>query len=77
MARSSPVNVVAAPTPVPVIASSAANNNSSDAVVEATPSTTTIVQPVQPILLSEGLLMQNFAPTRNSSSILKDILNDS
>lgn len=78
MARSSPVNVVAAPTPVPVIASSAANNNSSEAaVVEATPPTTTIVQPVQPILLSEGLLMQNFAPTRNSSSILKDILNDS
>lgn len=34
------------------------------------------VTPVQPILLTEGI-MQNFAPPRNSSSILKDILNDS
>lgn len=41
------------------------------------PTTTTPVQAaIQPILLTDSI-MQNFAPPRNSSSILKDILNDS
>lgn len=37
---------------------------------------TTVPAPIQPILLTDSI-MQNFAPPRNSSSILKDILNDS
>lgn len=32
---------------------------------------------VQPILLNEGILQPTFVPQRNSSAILKDILNDS
>lgn len=43
-----------------------------------TPATTfaSVPAPIQPILLTDSI-MQNFAPPRNSSSILKDILNDS
>lgn len=64
--RSSPVNPL---HQIPVITSTSGSSTMPEAVAA--------IQPVQPILLSEGLLMQNFAPTRNSSSILKDILNDS
>ncbi|KAJ6638473.1 Thyroid receptor-interacting protein 11 [Pseudolycoriella hygida] len=39
-------------------------------------STTTTPAAIQPILLTDSII-QNFAPPRNSSSILKDILNDS
>lgn len=39
-------------------------------------SSASVPAPIQPILLTDSI-MQNFAPPRNSSSILKDILNDS
>ncbi|XP_037028086.1 putative leucine-rich repeat-containing protein DDB_G0290503 isoform X2 [Bradysia coprophila] len=42
----------------------------------AATTTATVPAPIQPILLTDSI-MQNFAPPRNSSSILKDILNDS
>lgn len=41
-----------------------------------TTASTSVPAPIQPILLTDSI-MQNFAPPRNSSSILKDILNDS
>lgn len=51
----------------PSITSPAASTSSSQSTPVA----------VLPILLNNEGLLQNFAPPRNSSSILKDILNDS
>lgn len=42
-----------------------------------TPATTATNAAVQPILLPDSMLQTSFNASRNSSSILKDILNDS
>lgn len=44
------------------------------------PSENSVAAPIvhpQPTLSADATLQQNFVPTRNSSSILKDVLNDS
>lgn len=59
----------------PPTSSTDESNRSANALTTATTAAATNVA-VQPILLPDAM-MQTFTTTRNSSSILKDILNDS
>lgn len=66
----------------PAMVTAAATTTTSSSTHQITPAATTDPSapnqpvPIQPLLLSSAVL-DEFSPTRNSSSILKDILSDS
>lgn len=66
----------------PAMVTAAATTTTSPSTHQFTPAATTDPSapnqpvPIQPLLLSSAVL-DEFSPTRNSSSILKDILSDS
>lgn len=69
------LNIVQKPLNKPTSSASSTQETSQHLTTPTTPSTS-VPAAIQPILLTDSI-MQNFAPPRNSSSILKDILNDS
>ncbi|XP_063705883.1 thyroid receptor-interacting protein 11 isoform X2 [Culicoides brevitarsis] len=81
--KDTPTPVKAPPTPVSGTHSRSSSIGSAVGTTTMQTPTTTPHKPdrptvaVQPILLNEGILQPTFVPQRNSSAILKDILNDS
>lgn len=64
------------PPPPSVTTTASAASGSSPATAPDQPTPVAVPAVVQPIVINDGLL-QSFAPARNTSTILKDILSDS